>query len=352
MKRNSKSNSKSNSNGNSNNNNSNLEGVKAMKRNSKSNSNGNSNNNNSNLEGVKAMKRNSKSNSKSNSNNNNPALQAAQILAALDPAILKAIGLTPAKTRENLKEHESTASESEPKSQKADRAYEIPSIGGDFVKSGIYARPTSEAAAQYVAKAKALCSDVIDDLTAPIAKEIATITEKAENNGGDTLKNDLLLLAEKWEIPAQSMRVVMQLCAPVVGVCNPETDEIARRVYGMGRANSLMGSACNTLMYSKAPDKEKAIPFKRVGHNVTALGLDFEECESVEDCNFCDEDEDFSELVALCDMWLAKCKAKNPSPEKSEAKSALRRAAKSEAAPTVEDKSAAILAALQALLNK
>jgi hypothetical protein len=310
--------------------------------------NSNSNSNiNSNAQGEKTMKRtitrnSNQNNGNSNSNQSNINSNSAQILATL-----KSLGIN-ADAFFGTATTATQASEETPK--KADRAYELQSVGADFTKFAIYAAPKSESAGKYFNEQKMLCEDVLSNLSAPIASNIKAIAERAEKDGGASLKNDLLTLADTWKIPAQSMRVIMQLCAPVVCVCNPETDDIARRAYGMARANALMGSACNTLMYAKATDKSVALPFKRVAHNLSALGLDFAECASVSDCDFCEDDKDFEELVTLCDIWLKKCERITPKDPVRGKKASGKKA--SEAAPVVEDKNAQILALLQSLLNK
>ena len=194
--------------------------------------------------------------------------------------------------------------EGESKSEgKAPRTYEFAALGAEFDKSRVGAVPTSDRAKEYYTQQAALCMRVLAACHAPIAAAIQV---------GKMKIKDLIALCDTWEISPMAMRVVLQLAYPIVTVCCADTERLARDVYGIGRANSLMGSRHNTSMYTKAKDKSCALPFKRVAHNLTALGLDFAPVDNIKDCDFCDDKKSFRELVTLCDMWLDTCVRKQP----------------------------------------
>ena len=208
------------------------------------------------------------------------------------------------------------ASESE---GKAPRTYEFAAIGAEFDKSRVGAVPTSERAKEYYTRQAALCTRVLAACHAPIAAEIRV---------GKMKIKDILALCDTWEISPMAMRVVLQAACPIVTVCCADTERLARNVYGIARANSLMGSRHNTSMYAKAKDKSCALPFRRVAHNLTALGLDFAPVDNVEDCDFCDDKKSFRELVTLCDYWLGTCKQSKQSKRASKASKASKKASK------------------------
>ena len=155
---------------------------------------------------------------------------------------------------------------------------------------------------------------------------------------------DIISLCDTWEISPMAIRVVMQLAYPIVTVCCGDTERLARDIYGISRANSLMGSRHNTSMYTKAKDKSCALPFRRVAHNLTALGLDFAPRNNVKDCDFCDDKKSFQKLVTLCDMWLDTCerKATKKASEKASEK-ATKKATKKEIDPDTLEKLRALL---------
>ena len=186
-------------------------------------------------------------------------------------------------------------------SGKAPRTYEFAALGAEFNKSRVGAVPTSERAREYYTRQAALCMRVLAACRAPIANEIRV---------GKMSIKDIISLCDTWEISPMAIRVVLQLACPIVTVCCGDTERLARDVYSIARANSLMGSRHNTSMYSKAKDKSCALPFRRVAHNLTALGLDFGPVDNVKDCDFCGNKKSFSELVTLCDMWLNTCERK------------------------------------------
>ena len=211
----------------------------------------------------------------------------------------------------------SEASESEASEQaseasgKAPRTYEFGAIGFGFDKCHIGAVPASDRAKEYYTRQAALCERVLAACDAPIASEIRV---------GKMEIQDIISLCSTWVVSPMAVRVVVQLACPVVTVCCADTERLAR-VYGIDRANGLMGSRHNTSMYSKAKDKSRSLPFKRVAHNLTALGLDFSPCDNIDDCNFCDDEKSFAQLVTLCDYWLNTCARKKASKKASKQES-------------------------------
>ena len=260
---------------------------------------------------------------KSSNNSVNPSIDEIR-------ALLAALASEQASERAQASEGEGEAS------GKAPRTYEFAAIGSEFDKSHVGAVPTSERAKEYYTRQAALCMRVLDACHAPIVKEIQV---------GKMKIRDIISLCDTWVISPMAIRVVLQLACPIVTVCCGDTERLARDVYGIGRANSLMGSRHNTSMYSKAKDKSCALPFKRVAHNLTALGLDFSPVDNVEDCDFCDDKKSFRELVALCDYWLNTCASKKAS--KKASKSEGKKASKSEGETIDSD----TLAKLRALLG-
>ena len=288
------------------------------------------------------MKTTARRSNRSLANSDNSKKDNAALLAKIAEILNTTSKIAPISVEESISNALAVEKAAQEKAPKADRLYELAIIGSDFRKNRLYATPTSEIAAQYMTESKALCADTLAEITAPIANDVRRIAANAEKNGGDTLKDDLIRLCDSWKIPSQAMRVIMQLCAPVVACCNAESDDIARRCYGMARANSLMGSACNMLMYSKATVKAGALPFKRVAHNLTALGLAFDACDNVGQCDFCVENKAFNEVVTLCDYWLYKCEplAEKAAPQAAPQVTRQRRNAATPQAATPQDNAA------------
>lgn len=256
---------------------------------------------------VKAMKKSTKSNNSSKSAN--PSIEELRaLLAALQDE------------RASEESERAQASEGE---GKAPRTYEFSALGAEFDKSKIGAVPKSERAKEYYTRQAALCMRVLAACDAPIASEIHV---------GKMKIKDIISLCDTWEISPMAIRVVLQLACPIVTVCCGDTERLARDVYGISRANSLMGSRHNTSMYNKAKDKSCALPFRRVAHNLTALGLDFCPVDNVEDCDFCDNKKSFKELVTLCDTWLDTCtrKIQAKKASKKESKASERKRASEE----------------------
>ena len=240
---------------------------------------------------------------------------------------------------------ESEASESEQASEasgKAPRTYEFGAIGFGFDKCHIGAVPASDRAKEYYTRQAALCERVLAACDAPIASEIRV---------GKMEIQDIISLCSTWVVSPMAVRVVVQLACPVVTVCCADTERLAR-VYGIDRANGLMGSRHNTSMYSKAKDKSRSLPFKRVAHNLTALGLDFSPCDNIDDCNFCDDEKSFAQLVTLCDYWLNTCARKKASKKASKQESKASKASgASKASERAQASDSDILSKLRALLG-
>ena len=239
----------------------------------------------------------------------------------------------------------SEASESEASEQasgKAPRTYEFGAIGFGFDKCHIGAVPASDRAKEYYTRQAALCERVLAACDAPIASEIRV---------GKMEIQDIISLCGTWVVSPMAVRVVVQLACPVVTVCCADTERLAR-VYGIDRANGLMGSRHNTSMYSKAKDKSRSLPFKRVAHNLTALGLDFSPCDNIDDCNFCDDEKSFAQLVTLCDYWLNTCARKKASKKASKQESKASKASgASKASERAQASDSDILSKLRALLG-
>ena len=224
------------------------------------------------------------------------------------------------------------------KAPKAPRQYETPFLTGCF-KKRLVASPCNDAAAEYYSECAALCEDVIKTLgeykdPAAILPHIKAIFNKVDKDANYDAAAALKALLSEWEITPQAFRVVIQLSIPVITPCCAELDDIARRFYGMSRANALMGSACNTLMYSKAAEGvEFPLPFKRPCYNTSALGLNWSECDCIDDCNFIKDDKDFDELCKICNHWLHTIKKREPAKPAAESAKPAAESAKPAAEP-------------------
>ena len=266
-----------------------------------------SSNNSTTLKEKQAMKKsvNKSSNKSSNNSTKSPSIEELRALLAALEEDKRARAAKRAQASEGEESERAQASEG-----KAPRTYEFSALGAEFDKSRVGAVPTSERAKEYYTEQAALCMRILAACHAPITAEIQV---------GKMKIKDIISLCDTWEISPMAIRVVLQLAYPIVTVCCGDTERLARDVYNIARANSLMGSRHNTSMYSKAKDKSCALPFKRVAHNLTALGLDFApvDNDNVESCDFCDNKKDFRELVTLCDYWLDTCKRKRASKKAS-----------------------------------
>lgn len=264
---------------------------------------------------VKSSNKSVNSSNSSNSTKEKQAMKKSTKSQSVNPSIEEIRALLAALEGERAQASEENeraqASESE---GKAPRTYEFAALGTEFDKSHVAAVPTSERAKEYYTRQAALCMRVLTACHAPIKEEIQV---------GKMKIKDIISLCDTWEISPMAIRVVLQLACPIVTVCCSDTERLAREVYGIGRANSLMGSRHNTSMYTKAKDKSCALPFRRVAHNLTALGLDFSPVDNIDACDFCDDKKSFKKLVTLCDYWLDTCGPKKASERKRESKKAI-----------------------------
>ena len=183
----------------------------------------------------------------------------------------------------------------------------------------LYAAPKSDDAARYFAEAQALCSAILEDLSKMKGKpvildDVIALADYADESAGKGLVDRVIALCDTWKVTPQALRVILQLVCPVLCGCNAEGDKLARRLFGMSRANALFGSACNSLMYYKANDKNTALPFIRTCRNYSRLGLDLVPSDCVESCDWLENQEDYNELLTLCHYWLNQCTPVDPAP--------------------------------------
>ena len=172
------------------------------------------------------------------------------------------------------------------------RSYETTLSGSRSFSREIFSRPLITESKSYWQKSDALRRRVLDRLQNgnDHAATIAIHIDKCRK------LSDVLRCCELFRIGKRTVRILLQLVSPVICVCCDDTEMLAQ-YYGLERANALMGSCHNNLMYSKAADKSVALPFVRICHNYTRLGLDFER-------GFADEASDMDEIIKLCRYWF------------------------------------------------
>ena len=236
-------------------------------------------------------------------------------------------------------------SEAPKATEKAKRSYEREDLTGNFMKN-FTASPKTEQASAFSAK----CADLLDRVWAELPQggifdEIFEIAARVTQDPDFDPFKSLCALIDTYDLSARQIRVVLQLCSPIVTVCCDLTDRLARYL-GMSCANRLMGSACNELQCEKCGDFLSGLPFVRVCYNATRLGFVKGDTDSI----------DIDALVDCIVNWLDPKEDEEPKAPKSAPKAP--KAPKSAALKRAHEKAAQIAAlqdgieALQAQLTK
>ena len=204
------------------------------------------------------------------------------------------------------------AAEPTPKSTKADRTYAAPQ--SEWVMSGLIPAANDELAAAIKRESAQMCAKIIPMLS---EKSRAIIGMKAHE------------VIEKYSFPLAAFRIYAHLSSicPIALCC--AWGENAAKKLGLARANALFGSPCNSLMWEKCADKSKSLPFIRIRYNLSTLGTNLPQFNTVADAErYYRDDKRIAEIAALCEFWLAQFDEKKAAPQKAPQKATVQKAEK------------------------
>ena len=198
------------------------------------------------------------------------------------------------------------------KSTKADRTYAAPQ--SEWIMSGLIPAANDELAAAIKRESAQMCAKIIPMLS---EKSRAIIGMKAHE------------VIEKYSFPLAAFRIYAHLSSICpIALCCAWGENIAKKL-GLARANALFGSPCNSLMWEKCADKSKSLPFIRIRYNLSTLGTNLPQFNTVADAErYYRDDKRIAEIAALCEFWLAQFEEKAPqkaapkAPQKAEKKGA------------------------------
>ena len=200
-----------------------------------------------------------------------------------------------------------------PKSTKADRTYAAPQ--SEWVMSGLIPAANDELAAAIKRESAQMCAKIIPMLS---EKSRAIIGMKAHE------------VIEKYSFPLAAFRIYAHLSSICpIALCCAWGENIAKKL-GLARANALFGSPCNSLMWEKCADKSKSLPFIRIRYNLSTLGTNLPQFNTVADAErYYRDDKRIAEIAALCEFWLAQFdeKAAPKAPQKATVQKAEKKGA-------------------------
>lgn len=115
----------------------------------------------------------------------------------------------------------------------------------------------------------------------------------------------------RYSFPLAAFRVYAHLSSLCpIALCCAWGENIAKKL-GLARANALFGSPCNSLMWGKCADKSKSLPFIRIRYNLSTLGTNLPQFNSVSDVEkYYRSDKRIAEIATLCEFWLSQFEAK------------------------------------------
>ena len=199
------------------------------------------------------------------------------------------------------------------KSTKADRTYAAPQ--SEWVMSGLIPAANDELAAAIKRESAQMCAKIIPMLS---EKSRAIIGMKAHE------------VIEKYSFPLAAFRIYAHLSSICpIALCCAWGENIAKKL-GLARANALFGSPCNSLMWEKCADKSKSLPFIRIRYNLSTLGTNLPQFNTVADAErYYRDDKRIAEIAALCEFWLAQFdeKAAPKAPQKATVQKAEKKGA-------------------------
>ena len=181
-----------------------------------------------------------------------------------------------------------------PKAGKADRTYAAPQ--SEWIMSGLIPGAVDDLAQAIKIESTQMCAKIIPLLS---EKSRAVIAAKPHE------------VTSRYSFPLAAFRIyahLQSLCP--VALCCAWGENVAKRL-GLGRANALFGSPCNSLMWEKCADKSKSLPFIRIRYNLSTLGTSLPRFDTVSDVeNYYRDPARIAEIANLCEFWLSQFEEK------------------------------------------
>lgn len=202
-------------------------------------------------------------------------------------------------------------------SGKADRTYAAPQ--SEWIMGGLVPTANDELAQTIKCEAAQMSSKII-----------ALLSERSRS----IIQLKTHEVITHYSFPLAAFRIYAHLSSLCpIALCCAWGENVAKKL-GLARANALFGSPCNSLMWEKCADKSKSLPFIRIRYNLSTLGTNLPQFNTVADVEgYYRNDKRIAEIAALCEFWLAQFEEKAASP-KAEKK------AEKKAAPKAEKKGA------------
>ena len=176
-----------------------------------------------------------------------------------------------------------------PKSGKADRTYAAPQ--SEWIMSGLIPAPQDDLAKAIKIEAAKMSATIIPLLS---EKSRAVVAAKPSE------------VTSKYSFPLAAFRIyahLQSLCP--ISLCCAWGENMAKKL-GLGRANALFGSPCNSLMWEKCADKSKSLPFIRIRYNLSTLGTSLPRFDTVDDVeSYYRDPARIAEIANLCEFWLS-----------------------------------------------
>ena len=184
-------------------------------------------------------------------------------------------------------------------STKADRTYAAPQ--SEWIMSGLIPAANDDLSAAIKRESAQMCAKIIPLLS---EKSRAIICTKSQE-----------VLAH-YSFPLAAFRIYAHLSSLCpIALCCAWGENIAKKL-GLSRANALFGSPCNSLMWEKCADKSKSLPFIRIRYNLSTLGTNLPQLNTVADVEkYYRDDKRIAEIATLCEFWLAQFEEKAAAPK-------------------------------------
>ena len=198
-----------------------------------------------------------------------------------------------------------------PAAKKADRTYAAPQ--SEWIMSGLIPAANDALAAAIKRESAQMC-----------AKIIPVLSEKSRRIIG--MKSSEAI--SKYSFPLAAFRIYAHLSSLCpIALCCAWGENIAKKL-GLSRANALFGSPCNSLMWEKCADKSKSLPFIRIRYNLSTLGTNLSQFNTVLDVEkYYRDDKRIAEIATLCEFWLSQFEEKAAAPKAAAPKAAEKKGA-------------------------
>ena len=180
------------------------------------------------------------------------------------------------------------------KTGKADRTYAAPQ--SEWIMSGLIPGAVDNLAQAIKIESTQMAAKIIPMLS---EKSRAVVAAKPHE------------VTAKYSFPLAAFRIyahLQSLCP--IALCCAWGENMAKKL-GLGRANALFGSPCNSLMWEKCADKSKSLPFIRIRYNLSTLGTSLPRFDTVSDVeSYYRDPARIAEIATLCEFWLSQFEEK------------------------------------------